>query len=186
MLRRNQIEYIHKSGTGTHSKKQRCSVISDIPGRITSDRKILVDTPLSPPTPPDISAAMAVADQDHQTVVHMSSESSRSTVLNVNSVHSTSSFRSMTDTNSNGNGVLYISSARLPATSKYPLNTYLNSDLCSTSLPLTKNKFIGGASSESITVLDTRNKSELTNFRSFLLNYATATISNAYPTSLYN
>ena len=92
----------------------------------------------------------------------------------------------MTDTNSNGDGVFSTSFERLPAIYNSPLNTYLNSDSCYTSLSLNNNKSIGVASSASIIVLDARNKSEQTNFRSFLLTSATATMYNAYPTSLYN
>ena len=186
MPRCNQIGYIHKSGTGQHSKKRRCIVISAILGRLPSDKNSLVDTPAPPPIPPDTAAAMAVADQDHEAVVHISSESSRSTVMNANSVHSTLSSISMTDTKSNGDGVLSTSSARLPATSKYPLNTELNADSCSTRLSLNKKKSIGVASYASITVLYARNRSELTNFRTFLLNSVTATMYNASPTSLCN
>ena len=90
MLRRNRIEYRQKSGTGHHSKKRQFSVISAIPGCRPSNRNSLVETPLPPPINPDTAAAMAVSDQDHQPVAHMSSESSRITVMNGNYVHSTS------------------------------------------------------------------------------------------------
>ena len=146
----------------------------------------MVDNTLLPIIPPDTTAMMAVDHQDHQPGVNMYSESSKITVLNANSVHSTSSSSSMTDTNSNGDGVLSTSSARLPATSNSPLNTELNADSCSTSLSLNKKKSIGVASSAFIPVLDARNKSEQTNFRSFLLTSATYKISNAYLTSLCN
>ena len=122
MPRCNKIGYIHKSGTGQHSKKRRCIVISAILGRLPSDKNSLVDTPAPPPIPPDTADTMAVADQYHQPVVHMSSEFSRSTVLNANYVHLTLILISMTDTNSNGDGVLYTSYLRLLATSIYPLN----------------------------------------------------------------
>ena len=159
MSRRNQIGYIHKSGTGNHSNKRRCSVISAIPGHHPSDRNRLVDTTLPPSTPPDTSDVMAATNKDHQPVSHMYSESSIRTVLNANYVHSTSILISMTYTNSNGDGVLSKSSARLPATSNYPLNTELNSDSCYTSLSANKNKSTGVESSASIPVLDARNKS---------------------------
>ena len=142
MSRRNRIGYSHKSGTVHHSKKRRCCVISAILGRHPSDRNSLVDTPLPPPIPRDTSAVMAVADQGHQQVVHMSFKSSRSAVLNTNSIHSTSSSRSMMDTNYNCDGVLSASSARLPSTSRSPLNTELNAYSCSTSLSLNKKKSI--------------------------------------------
>ena len=146
----------------------------------------MVDTPLPPTILPDTASVMVLADQDHQPVVKFYLDSSKSTVLNVNSVHSTSSSISMTYTNYNGDGVLSTSSARLPATSNYPLNKDLNADSCYTSLLLNKNKSIGVASSASIPVLDSRNKYELTNFRGFLLNSTTTTISNESSTSLCN
>ena len=105
MLRCNKIGYSHKSGTGHHYKNQRCSVISSIPGCCPSNRNILVGTPLPPPIPPDTYSAMAVANQDHQPVVHMSLDSLRITVMNANSVQSTLISILMTDTNSNGGGV---------------------------------------------------------------------------------
>ena len=123
MLRRNRIGYSHKSDTGHDFKKRRCSVISAIPGRHPSDRNSLVDTPLPPPILPDTAAAVVVVDPDRQPVVHMSSQSSIITVLNADSVHPTSSLRSMTYTSSNGDGILSTSSARLPETSNSPLNT---------------------------------------------------------------
>ena len=146
----------------------------------------MVDTTLPPPINPDIASAMALSDQDHQPVVHMSSESSRSIVLNANSFNSTSISISITDTNYNGDGFLSTSSARIPATSNYPLNKDLNANSCSTSLSLNKNKLIGVASYSSILVLYASNKYDLTNFRSFLLTSATSAISNASTTILYN
>eukprot|EP00978_Attheya_sp_CCMP212_P012607 scaffold31529_cov33-Attheya_sp.AAC.1 len=188
MPRRQGISYKHKSGTGHHSNKRRITAISSISGHPSSDRSSLVDTPLPPPIPPDTAAAMAIADPFHPLVLHTSSESSRSTVLNANSIHSTSSSSSisMTDTNSNSNGVLSTSSARLPSTSNSPPNTALNAFSSSTSLSLNKNKSIGVASSASTPLLDPRNKSELTNFRRLILNSSTTTLSNASPTSLCN
>eukprot|EP00978_Attheya_sp_CCMP212_P043135 scaffold275966_cov45-Attheya_sp.AAC.1 len=108
MPRRKRIGYSHKSGTGNHSKKRRTTYISAHPGRPSSDRNSLVDTPLPPPIPPDTAAVMAIADSEHPLAVHTSAESSRSIVLNANSIHSTSSsslsLSSRTDTNSNGDG----------------------------------------------------------------------------------
>ena len=92
----------------------------------------------------------------------------------------------MTDTNSNGDGVFSTSFERLPAIYNSPLNTYLNSDSCYTSLSLNNNKSIGVASSASIIVLDARNKSEQTNFRIFIPTSAAYTMSNESPKILCN
>ena len=115
-------------------------MISSIPGCLPLNRNSLVDTTLLTLIPPDTAAMMAVAHQDHQPGVHMYSESSKITALNEIYVHSTSSSISMTDTNSNGDGVLSNSSARIPATSSSTLNTELNSDSCYTRLSLNNNK----------------------------------------------
>ena len=89
MSLRNRIGFSHKSGTGHHSKKRQCSVISAIPGRRPHDRNILFETPMLHTISPDKDAVMAVADQYHQPVVYVSSKSSRGTVTNVDYVHST-------------------------------------------------------------------------------------------------
>ena len=89
MPRRQGISYKHKSVTGHHSNKRQITAISSISGRPSSDRSSLVDTHLYPPIPLDTAAAMAIADSDHQPVVHMSLQSSRCTDLNANSTHST-------------------------------------------------------------------------------------------------
>ena len=94
----------------------------------------MVDNTLLPIIPPDTAAMMAVAHQDYQPGVHMYSDSSKITALNEIYVHSTSSSISMTDTNSNGDGVLSNSSARIPAISSSALNTELNADSCYTHL----------------------------------------------------
>ena len=49
-------------------------MISAIPGRLPYDSSSLSDNPTPPPSPPDTDAAMEVADQDHEAVVHISSE----------------------------------------------------------------------------------------------------------------
>ena len=149
----NRIVYSHKSGTGHHSKKLQCSDISAISGCRPSNRNSLVDTPMPPPIPLDTSDVMAVSDQDRQPVVHMSLESSRSTFLNANLFHSTSSSSSMTDFHSNSDGFLSTSYVRLPATLASSLNTELNANSCSTSLSLNKNKSIEVESSAPIPVL---------------------------------
>eukprot|EP00978_Attheya_sp_CCMP212_P039500 scaffold206093_cov35-Attheya_sp.AAC.1 len=152
MSRRNRIGYCHKSGTGHNCNKRRSSVISSIPGRRSFDRHSLVDTPLPPPLAPNTAAVMAVTNQDQQPVVHIS-ESSRSTVQNMNSVHSASS--SMTDTNSNDDGVLSTSSARLPASSNSPPHTELNTASCSTSLSRSTGQNMNSLHSASSSWMDT-------------------------------
>ena len=132
MSRRIRIGYSHKSGTGHNSKKQRSCVLSSIPCYPSYYRNSFVDTHLPPPLVTDTASAMALSDQDLQPIVHMS-ESSRRKFRNADSVNSSPS--SMTDINSNDDGVLYTSSARrLPANLNYIRNTELNSPLCSTCL----------------------------------------------------
>ena len=81
----------------------------------------LVDTHMPPPPATDIAAVMAVAYTYFQPVVRMS-DSSRSTVSNADSVHSSSI--SIADINYNGGGFSSTYYARrLPDPLKYPPNT---------------------------------------------------------------
>ena len=113
----------------------------------------LVDTHMLPPPSPDTAAVMAVSDKYFQHVVRMS-ESSRSTVRNSDSVHS--SLSSIADINYNGGGVLSNSyTSRLPDPLKYLPNTYFNAASCYTSLLRSTSQNTNSLHSASISQTDT-------------------------------